>query len=199
MNTQSTQRFVSDVARPRIASCRDAPQRNDLLVTSRLAASHRIASQLTSTQRFVCYQRLAAWLPASHCAATTRAATQLNDLFITTQRGLWHCCAPRRYSTQRFVFYYAPLRSVPLLFTTHLTSAQRNDLFFTTRRSALLRHAPRRFSTRRNATICFLQRTFPASRRPTSRRPASQLDDLFLTAHRNSALRSATQLNVIAN
>lgn len=154
MNTQSTQRFVSDVARPRIASCRDAPQRNDLLVTSRLAASHRIASQLTSTQRFV--SDIAPRRYASRLGSTHGTATQLNDLLVTPLRS-----APFRFSSQRTL----PRRNsticllrrfAPQRYALLCCSTQRFVYYDATRLMALLRS-----SALLNSTICLLPTHLP--------------------------------------
>lgn len=178
MNTQSTQRFVSDTASTRDSARRgstyrnstqlnlticflpryltrrsaaplDSAQLNDLFFTTRRSALLRHSPRRVSTRRNSTICFLQRTFPASRRPTSRRPASQLDDLFITTQRGLWHCCAPRRYSTQRFVFYDASPCIAPQHITLLCADPQRNDL--------------------------------------------------FLTAHRNSALRSATRLNVIAN
>lgn len=101
----STQRFVNDAAplRRSVLCCttfRNAPQRNDLLVTKLRSATIRSASPRNTTQRFVSDN-------SALGNATLCAATQLN-------------------STQGFVSDTAPLLVASYRFAPLRTSTQRN-------------------------------------------------------------------------
>ena len=185
MNTQSTQRFVSDVARPlgstphpatsRIATQRfvsdndDSPCRNSTL----LDLPHRLATSFNSTQRFVSYI-------ASLLVATSRASAPLT--------------APQHLSTQRFVSDAAPLLLTALRCTTFRNAPQLNDLLVTPHRSAPRQYAAQLPSTQLNDLLVTPQRV--ALQLRTALLASTQLNDLLVTttSRRRSPQRVAPQL-----
>ena len=208
MNTQSTQRFVSDTA-----STRDS---------ARLSSTH-----LGSTQRFVSdfaairivTRRFTSWR-----SSPLRNSAQRNDLLVTTTPQLCTPCritphldAFHRSSTQRFVSDVAPFRSAsprsatqrtslqlndllvtpqrvaPQLRTALLASSQLNDLLITKLRSATIRSASPRNSTQRFVSNLAALRN--ALLRNTLHRSSSQLNDLLVTttSRRRSLQRVAPQ------
>ena len=115
----STQRFVSDAAPQRLAPRRNASLRHALQLNDLLITTHRAYTRLCAPLR--CTPR--------------RNALQRNDLLVTTPRGSLPrnfalrnatlCAATQLNSTQRFVNNSAPIRITLLRGSTPLNSTQR--------------------------------------------------------------------------
>ena len=147
MNTQSTQRFVSNAAPHhhsalRRAAYRFSAQLNDLLVTLL-----RSASLLVATLRF---------------------SAQLNDLLVTTSPcrnstllDLPHRIATSRITTQRFVSDAASRRFAPQQLAPLLNSTHRFVSNSAPSRSATPHRATRRFALQLGSTQRFVSNSAP--------------------------------------
>ena len=189
MNTQSTQRFVSDYA-----STRDSARRG--------------STYRSSTQRFVsdfAAIRTAARRSTPWRSTSLRNSAQLNDLLVTTSPcrnstllDLPHRFATSLNSTQRFVsdnalLRFAPTRLAALRPASPHNSTQRFVSNSAARRSATPHRATRLFSTQRFVSNLAALRN--ALLRNTLHRSSSQLNDLLVTttSRRRSLQRVAPQ------
>ena len=194
MNTQTTQRFVSNSA-----STRDSARRGSTYRSS----TQRFVSNFAAIR--IVTRRSSLWRSTS-----LRNSSQLNDLLVTTTTRL---VATRRFSTcrivsqrplnstQQFVSNVAPFRSASPRNATQCTSSQLNDLLVTPLRSATIRSASPRNATQRfvsdnsalgNATLC------AATQLNSTQRFVSDTAPLLSASYRFASLRISPQLNVIA-
>ena len=184
MDTQSTQRFVSDFA----------PLRS---------SASRVSARLYSTRRFV--SGFAPPRSTALCASTCRCAPQLNDLLVTTTpcRNSTLLDLPHRFATplnptQQFVSYNSTQRGYPpcsaaLRHASQRPSTQRFVSNSAACRSATPHRATRLFSTQRFVSNLAALRN--ALLRNTLHRSSSQLNDLLVTttSRRRSLQRVAPQ------
>ena len=133
---------------------------NDLFVLLHRCSACRCAPRLCSTQRFVCYQRIASLRPAPQLRSTI---CLLSAQLSYANRTLTKRNAAPLNSAQRFVYYQrlASLRTAPPLCSTiclsqraesirgsrPLNSTQRFVYYYASRRNE-----PQRYSTPRNAS-----------------------------------------------
>ena len=163
MNTQSTQRFVSNAAPHhhsalRRAAYRFSAQLNDLLVTllrsaSLLVATLRFSAQLNDLLVTTSPCRNSTLLDLPHRFATSRIATQRFVSDAASRRFAPQQLAPLLNSTQRFVSNSAPFCTSTIRGSTPLNSTQRfvSNPATSSHRAYTRLCAPLRCTPRRNA------------------------------------------------
>ena len=199
MNTQSTQRFVSNAAPHhhsalRRAAYRFSAQLNDLLVTllrsaSLLVATLRFSAQLNDLLVTTSPCRNSTLLDLPHRIATSRITTQRFVSDAASRRFAPQQLAPLLNSTQRFVSYIASLLVATSRASAPLTAPQHLSTQRFVSNSAPIRIPPLRGSTPLNSTQRFVSNPATSSHRAYTRLCAP----LRCTPRRN-----AHQLNEIA-